>query len=78
MRAKKKQENEAERIRIEELKLKDSVAYLANLYERRRIIIEKMNERVRLKEENSKRGSKTALRRMQMIAELGQEERNVS
>jgi hypothetical protein len=54
------------------------VAYLANLYERRRIIIEKMNERVRLKEENSKRGSKTALRRMQMIAELGQEERNVS
>lgn len=78
MRAKKKQENEAERIRIEELKLKDSVAYLANLYERRRIIIEKMNERVRFKEENSKRGSKTALRRMQMIAELGQEERNVS
>jgi len=47
-------------LRIEDLKQKDSVAYLGNLYERRRIIIEKMNERVRLREEIGKRGSKTA------------------
>lgn len=76
IRAKKKIENEAEKLRIEDLKQKDSVAYLGNLYERRRIIIEKMNERARLKEEIGKRGSKTAQRRMQVLAELGIEERN--
>lgn len=37
-----------------------------------------MNERVRLKEEIGKRGSKTAQRRMQVLAELGIEERNTN
>jgi len=48
---------------------------LANLYERRRLILEKMSKRAKQREEIAKRGSKTAQRRMQMIASLGIEEK---
>ena len=47
---------------------------MANLYESRRIILERMQSRAKKREEINKRGSKTAQRRMQMIAELGHEE----
>lgn len=57
------------------MKSQDPEAYLGNLYEQRRIILEKMQDRVNKKIEVSKRGSKAAHRRMQVLAELGIEEK---
>ena len=68
-------EQTIERKRIEELKTQNKDQYLANLYERRRLILEKMSKRSKQREEIAKRGSKTAQRRMQMIASLGIEEK---
>lgn len=68
-------EQTIERKRIEELKTQNKDQYLANLYERRRLILEKMSKRAKQREEIAKRGSKTAQRRMQMIASLGIEEK---
>jgi len=51
---------EEEKKRIDDLKTKDSESYLANLYERRRVILERMSDRSRQREEFSKRGSKGA------------------
>ena len=45
MRAKKKLEKEAEQARILALKNKDPEAYLGNLYEQRRLIIDRMQDR---------------------------------
>jgi len=42
MREKRKIVQAAEKLRIEELKSRDRDQYLANLYERRRLILEKM------------------------------------
>ena len=42
MREKRKQQQEHDKKRIEELKTQDKDQYLANLYERRRLILEKM------------------------------------
>lgn len=75
MRAKKKLEKEAEQARILALKNKDPEAYLGNLYEQRRLIIDRMQDRQNKKLEISKRGSKAAQRRMQVLAELGNEEK---
>ena len=75
MRERRKLIQAEEKKRTEELKTKDKDTYLANLYERRRFILEKMQKRAKQREEISKRGSKTAQRRMQMIASLGIEEK---
>ena len=75
MREKRKTQQEKDKKHIEELKNQDKDQYLANLYERRRLILEKMGKRAKQREEISKRGSKTAQRRMQMIASLGIEEK---
>ena len=75
MREKRKTQQEKDKKHIEELKNQDKDQYLANLYERRRLILEKMGKRAKQREEISKRGSKTAQRRMQMIASLGGEEK---
>ncbi len=75
IRAKKKAEKQVESDRIAALKQQDPEAYLGNLYEQRRIILEKMQDRVNKKLEVSKRGSKAAHRRMQVLAELGIEEK---
>ena len=75
MRAKKKLEKEAEQARILALKNKDPEADLGNLYEQRRLIIDRMQDRQNKKLEISKRGSKAAQRRMQVLAELGNEEK---
>ena len=47
MREKRKQQQEADRKRTEELKSNDKDQYLANLYERRRLILEKMQKRAK-------------------------------
>jgi len=57
------------------LKNKDPEAYLGNLYEQRRLIIDRIQDRQNKKLEISKRGSKAAQRRMQVLAELGNEEK---
>lgn len=64
MRAKKKVEKETEQARILALKNKDPEAYLGNLYEQRRCIIDRIQDRQNKKLEISKRGSKAAQRRM--------------
>ena len=55
------------------MKNKDRDAYLGNLYGERMKILERLQGRVKQKEELQKRGSKGAMRRMQMLAELGAE-----
>ena len=60
-----------EKDRIESLKQSNPDSYLKGLYDRRKDILTRMQDRKRQKEELSKRGSKTAQKRMQMIAELG-------
>lgn len=60
MRVKKKLEKEVEQARILALKQKDPEAYLGNLYEQRRLIIDRIQDRSNKKLEVSKRGSKAA------------------
>ena len=75
MRDKRKKDQVEEQKRVDGLKEKDSEAYLANLYERRRRVMEKMQLRTRQKEDLQKRGSKTAQKRMRMLVELGTSEK---
>ena len=74
MREKRKKQQEEEKKRVDELKTTNKEQYLQTLYDRRQIILERIQDRVKQKEEIAKRGSKTAQRRMQMIAELGADE----
>ena len=74
MRDQRKKEQESEKQRIEDLKSKDKEQYVANLYEQRRLLLERLQSRAKQKEEFAKRGSKGAQRRMQMLAELGTDE----
>lgn len=74
LREKRKLKQEEEKKKINELLTNNKELYLANLYDRRQVIIERMSDRQKQKEEITKRGSKTAQRRMQMIAELGIDE----
>jgi len=53
------------------LKSSDPDAYLKQLYGKRKEILDRISDRSRRKEEFSKRGSKGAQRRLQMMAELG-------
>ncbi|CDW79283.1 actin-related protein 5 [Stylonychia lemnae] len=71
MREEKKAQMKVEREKIDILKQSDPDAYLKSLYEKRKEILDRMSDRARRKEEFSKRGSKAAQKRMQMIAELG-------
>ena len=64
MREQRKKAQELEKKRIEDLKNKDKQSYLANLYEERRKILERLQSRTKQKEELQKRGSKGAQRRM--------------
>ena len=64
MREQRKKQQEIEKKRIEDLKNKDKEAYLGNLYEERRKILERLQGRTKQKEELQKRGSKGAMRRM--------------
>ena len=59
---------EEERKKIETLKNKDSGAYLSGLYSKRKEIMDRMSERAKKREEFSKRGSKEAKRKMQLMA----------
>ena len=74
LREKRKLKQEEEKKKINELLTNNKEQYLANLYDRRQVIIERISDRQKQKEEITKRGSKTAQRRMQMIAELGIDE----
>ena len=49
-----------ERKKIETLKSTDSHAYLAGLYDKRKEILTRMQDRAKRREEFSKRGSKAA------------------
>jgi len=60
MREKRKKQQEEERKRVEELKTSNKEAYLASLYDRRQIILERIQDRTKQREEITKRGSKTA------------------
>ena len=64
LREQRKKQQEIEKKRIEDLKNKDKEAYLGNLYEERRKILERLQGRTKQKEELQKRGSKGAMRRM--------------
>ena len=64
LREQRKMQQEIEKKRIEDLKNKDKEAYLGNLYEERRKILERLQGRAKQKEELQKRGSKGAMRRM--------------
>ena len=74
LREKRKKQQDEERKRVDELKTTNKEQYLQTLYDRRQVILERLQERARQREEITKRGSKTAQRRMQMLAELGGEE----
>ena len=74
MREEKKQIMKIERDKIEEIKSLDPNAYLKSLYDKRKEILDKMADRLKRKEDFSKRGSKAAQKRLQMIAELGIDE----
>jgi shikimate kinase len=74
-RAEKKKAKLAEQERIQKLKEENPNEYLSNLYENRRTLMEKIQDRQNKRAEVSKRGSKAAHRRMQVLAELGQEEK---
>jgi hypothetical protein len=60
-----------EREKIEQIKSTDPDTYLKQLYGKRKEILDRIAERSRRKEEFSKRGSKAANRRLQVMAELG-------
>jgi hypothetical protein len=59
---------------VDDLKTSNKEAYLASLYDRRQVILERIQDRLKQREEITKRGSKGAQRRMQMLAELGGDE----
>ena len=60
LRTKRKEAAEKEKQRVDKLKSENSEAYLANLYESRRIILERMQQRAKKREDITKRGSKVA------------------
>ena len=76
MREEKKAQMKIERDQIEKLKQSNPDSYLKSLYDKRKEILDRLAERARRKEEFSKRGSKAAQKRMQMIAELGIDDEN--
>lgn len=60
IREERKQQQRADREKIEDLKSSDPEAYLKQLYGKRKEILDRISERSRRKEEFSKRGSKGA------------------
>ena len=71
MREERKTQQKIDREKIDELKQSDPDSYLKQLYGKRKEILDRIAERSRRKEEFSKRGSKAAQKRLQMMAELG-------
>jgi len=76
-RAEKKEEERLEKERINELKKEEPQRYLQNLYQKRKDILQKIEDRNKKKQELTSRKNRIFQRRMQIIAELGYENEKV-